>query len=98
MGQSGLIMFLVVAGIIVFLLFSSWRKKSVEKKNIQNFKDTVYEYIHQQKILNQFVIYNDIESSGKIPREILRKLNAFDYIDDEVKKAKAEKRDKSGSL
>jgi len=96
--QSGIIMFLVVAGILVFLLFSSWKKKNTEKKNIQRFKDTVYEYIHQQKILNPFIIYNDIEASGKIPREILRKLNAFDYIDDEVKRTKAEMRDKSGKL
>jgi hypothetical protein len=72
------------------MIFSSLKKKNFEKRKIQEFKDRVYEYIYQQDIKNPFVIYNDIEASGKIPREILRKLNAFDYIDEEVKKAKRE--------
>jgi len=88
-----LVMVLVVAAIAFFLIFSALKKKSNEKKNIQLFKDTVYEYIYQQKILSPFTIYNDIESSNRFPREILRKLNAFDYIDDEVKKAKAKIKD-----
>ncbi len=90
MVQSTLIMILIFAAIAGYMIFSSIRKKNIEKRKIQEFKDRVYEYIYQQNIKNPFIIYNDIESSGRIPREILRKLNAFDYIDDEVKKAKKE--------
>ncbi|MEA1885428.1 MAG: hypothetical protein U9N62_13070 [Thermotogota bacterium] len=90
MVQSVWIMILIFVAIGGYMIFSSLKKKNFEKRKIQEFKDRVYEYIYQQDIKNPFVIYNDIESSGKIPREILRKLNAFDYIDDEVKKAKRE--------
>ncbi len=90
MVQSVWIMILIFVAIGGYMIFSSLKKKNFEKRKIQEFKDRVYEYIYQQDIKNPFVIYNDIEASGKIPREILRKLNAFDYIDDEVKKAKRE--------
>lgn len=90
MVQSAWIMILIFVAIGGYMIYSSLRKKSLEKQKIQEFKDRVYEYIYQQDIKNPFVIYNDIEASGKIPREILRKLNAFDYIDDAVKKAKRE--------
>lgn len=90
MVQSVWIMILIFVAIGGYMIFSSLRKKNFEKRKIQEFKDRVYEYIYQQGIKNPFIIYNDIEASGKIPREILRKLNAFDYIDDEVKKAKRE--------
>jgi len=83
-------MILIFVAIGGYMIYSSLRKKSLEKQKIQEFKDRVYEYIYQQGIKNPFVIYNDIEASGRIPREILRKLNAFDYIDDAVKKAKRE--------
>jgi len=83
-------MILIFVAIGGYMIYSSLRKKGLEKQKIQEFKDRVYEYIYQQDIKNPFVIYNDIEASGKIPREILRKLNAFDYIDDAVKKAKRE--------
>ncbi|HPF17198.1 MAG TPA: hypothetical protein P5107_11590 [Thermotogota bacterium] len=90
MVQSAWIMILIFVAIGGYMIYSSLRKKSLEKQKIQEFKDRVYEYIYQQGIKNPFVIYNDIEASGRIPREILRKLNAFDYIDDAVKKAKRE--------
>ncbi|MDN5359614.1 MAG: hypothetical protein PWQ84_677 [Thermotogaceae bacterium] len=90
MVQSVWIMILIFVAIGGYMIFSSLKKKNFEKRKIQEFKDRVYEYIYQQDIKNPFVIYNDIEASGKIPREILRKLNAFDYIDEEVKKAKRE--------
>jgi len=90
MVQSVWIMILIFVAIGGYMIFSSLKKKNFEKRKIQEFKDRVYEYIYQQDIKNPFIIYNDIEASGKIPREILRKLNAFDYIDDEVKKAKRE--------
>jgi hypothetical protein len=88
MVQSVGIMALVFVAILGYMLFGTIKKKNFEKRKIQEFKDSVYEYIYQFKERSPFVIYNDIEASGKIPREILRKLNAFDYIDDEVKKAK----------
>ena len=90
MVQSVWIMILIFVAIGGYMIFSTLKKKNFEKRKIQEFKDRVYEYIYQQDIKNPFVIYNDIEGSGKIPREILRKLNAFDYIDEEVKKAKRE--------
>jgi hypothetical protein len=90
MVQSVGIMMIVFIAIVAYMLWGTIRKRNFEKRKIQEFKDRVYEYIYQQGIKNPFIIYNDIESSGKIPREILRKLNAFDYIDDEVKKAKKE--------
>ncbi len=88
----GWVGFLVIAGIVLFLLFSSWNKKRQEKLGIQRFHRFVEEYIYERKILNPFVIYNEVENCKDIPREVLRKLNAFDYIDDRVKKAKEEKR------
>lgn len=93
MVSSGVITVIVIAGLIFFVFFSSWNRKSREKKNIGRFKDMVREYIYEQKILNPFIIYKDVEDSKVVPREVLRKLNAFDYIDAEVKKAKAEMRD-----
>lgn len=106
MFESGLIGIVLIIGVILFVVFSTYGKKQKEKKYIRIFHDRVQEYIYQQKILNPFIIYNDLEASSDIPREIMRKLNAFDYIDKEVKKAKladsmagkAEKRDISGKL
>jgi hypothetical protein len=94
-GFIGIILIIAVAG---FLVFSASAKKRKEKKQIRLFEDRVHEYIHQQKILNPFTIYRDIESSPDIPREVLRKMNAFEYIDRAVKQAKAEKGDESGIL
>lgn len=93
MVSSGVITVIVVAGLIFFVLFSSFNKKSREKKGIERFKNLINEYIYEQKILNPFLIYKDIEDSKTVPREILRKMKAFDYIDAEVKKAKSEMRD-----
>lgn len=88
----GWVGFIVVAGVLVFLAVSSLSKKRAEKRGIQRFHQFVEEYIYERKILNPFVIYTEVENCKEIPREILRKLNAFDYIDDRVKKAKEEKR------
>jgi len=90
--SSGYFTIVVVVGIVVFLFWSSYSKKRKEKMYVQQFKDLVYEYIHVRKILNPFVINRDIEDST-IPREVLRKLKAFEYINEEVKKAKAEMRE-----
>jgi hypothetical protein len=84
--------------VAAFVIYSAVGKKQKEKKYIRIFQDRVHEYIYQQKILNPFIIYRDMESATDIPREVLRKLNAFDYIDEEVKKAKNEKGDESGIL
>lgn len=96
--ESGFIGIILIIAVAVFVIFSAAAKKQKEKKYIRIFEDRVHEYIHQQKILNPFTIYRDMEDSPDIPREVLRKLNAFDYIDREVKKAKAEKGDESGIL
>jgi len=91
MVQSIIMMVLIFVAILGFLLFSSIGKKRKKQKKIQEFKDRVYEYIYQYDTLNPFVIYNDIEASENFPREVLREVNAFDYIDREVKKAKKRK-------
>ncbi len=98
MFESGLIGIILIIAVAAFVVFSATAKRQKEKKYIRIFEDRVHEYIYQQKILNPFTIYRDMESSPDVPREVLRKLNAFDYIDREVKKAKAEKGDGSGIL